>query len=471
MTILFEQTQDTTRGHNFMLRGIFDNVSSPQDNHGNIQIRTVSYSTTNPQDPQGDGAPADFSHTAWVFAGHPVNTIAPNNTASTILHAYTIAKPGNQYIKSDSGFFNFGFHSSGPPAALQHNVYQLTFSNDTEVAVGSAQGYPSIYAAGAATGPTQVLLMGGQTSSNSGETQAIWTMPKASKTPIAINPTVNTYLPAVFTPAGTNIGSTQGETQNWSENTNDKWYSNEGGDTYSGSFASGNGSRIFSDIRTPTNQSFMGGSVNIPGHVGSSGEFSVHFVRGDNHPYHPLVSSVPNSQHELGLKLPFATAQATGGSVLYLPPSLFIKGRDFSPYGISNVGKSSPSSWRLDNGVASNADAVWVHGGLYGNISSWQPAWRQVGKIPFSSMTSAVAVAGDSGAWGTRYTQGNSDAKTVFNTDSKNSGSPTINNWRTFNLQSSITTNTVGTASAAGPGYLPAVRVGIGKVGGFAYIG
>ena len=86
-------------------------------------------------------------------------------------------------------------------------------------------------------------------------------------------------------------------------------------------------------------------------------------------------------------------------------------------------------------------------------------------------MTSAVAVAGDSGAWGTRYTQGNSDAKTVFNTDSKNSGSPTINNWRTFNLQSSITTNTVGTASAAGPGYLPAVRVGIGKVGGFAYIG
>ena len=472
MTILFEQTQDTTRGHNFMLRGIFDNVSSPQDNHGNIQIRTVSYSTTNPQDPQGDGAPADFTHTAWVFAGHPVNTIAPNNTASSILHAYTIAKPGNQYIKSDDGFFNYGFHSSGPPAALQHNVYQLTFSNDTEVSVGSAQGYPSITNAAAATGPTQVLMMGGQTSPNSGETQAIWTMPKASKSPIAINPTVNTYLPAVFTPAGTNIGSTQGETQNWSENSNDKWYSNEAGDTYSGSFASGNGSRILSDMRNPGNQSFMSSSVLAnPGHVGSSGEFSVHFVYGTTHPYHPLVSSVPNSQHELGVKLPFATAQATGGSILYLPPSLFIKGRDFSPYGISNIAKSSPSDWRFDNGVASNADAVWVHGGLYGNIGPWQPAWRQVGKIPFSSMTSAVAVAGDSGSWGVRYTQGNSDAKTVFMSRSINSGSPTINNWRTFNLQSSITTNTVGTASAAGPGYIPAVQVGIGKVGGFAYIG
>ena len=106
MTITFEQTQDTTRGHNFMLRGIFQNSSAPQDNHGNIQIRTVSYNTTNPQDPQGDGAPSDFSHTAWVFAGHPVNStpIAPNNTASTILHAYTIAKAGNQYIKSDDGF-------------------------------------------------------------------------------------------------------------------------------------------------------------------------------------------------------------------------------------------------------------------------------------------------------------------------------------------------------------------------------
>lgn len=475
MTIMFEQTQDTTRGHNFMLRGIFTNSQgTPQDFHGNIQIRTVSYNTTNPQDPQGDGAPADFTHTAWVFAGHPVNMtpIAPNNTASSILHAYTIAKPGNQYIKSDDGFFNFGYHGPSLPAAMQHNVYQLTFSNDTEVSVGSAQGYPSITNAAAATGPTQVLMMGGQTSPNSGETQAIWTMPKASKSPIAINPTVNTYLPAVFTPAGTNIGSTQGETQNWSENSNDKWYSNEAGDTYSGSFASGNGSRILSDMRNPGNQSFMSSSVLAnPGHVGSSGEFSVHFVYGTTHPYHPLVSSVPNSQHELGVKLPFATAQATGGSILYLPPSLFIKGRDFSPYGISNIAKSSPSDWRFDNGVASNADAVWVHGGLYGNIGPWQPAWRQVGKIPFSSMTSAVAVAGDSGSWGVRYTQGNSDAKTVFMSRSINSGSPTINNWRTFNLQSSITTNTVGTASAAGPGYIPAVQVGIGKVGGFAYIG
>tara|TARA_B100001093_G_scaffold57735_3_gene48862 strand:- start:25546 stop:26964 length:1419 start_codon:yes stop_codon:yes gene_type:complete len=472
MTILFEQTQDTIRGHNFMLRGIFSNVSSPQDNHGNIQIRTVSYNTQNPQDPQGDGAPSDFTHTAWVFAGHPVNTIAPNNTASTLLHAFTIAKPGNQYIKSDDGFFNFGWHGPSLPTALQHNVYQLTFSNNTEVAVGSAQGYPSIYAAGSATGPTQVLLMGGQTSSNSGEQQAIWSMPKASKSAVSINPSVNTYLPAVFSTTSRNIGSTQGESQNWSENGNDKWYSNEAGDIYSGSFASGNGSRILSDMRNPGNQSFMSSSVLAnPGNVGSSGEFSVHFLNGDTHPYHPLVSSVPNSQHELGVKLPFATAQATGGSILYLPPSLFVKGRDMSPAGIGNIAKASPGSWRWDTGVASNADAVWVHGGLYSNVGPYQPAWKQVGKIPFSSMTSAVASAGDAGQWGVRYTQGNSDAKTVFMSKSLNSGSPEVSNWRTFNLQNSITTTTVGTASAAGPGYIPAVRVGISKVGGFAYIG
>jgi len=475
MTIMFEQTQDTTRGHNFMLRGIFSNSQgTPQDFHGNIQIRTVSYNTTNPQDPQGDGAPADFTHTAWVFAGHPVNMtpIAPNNTASTILHAYTIAKPGNQYIKSDDGFFNFGI-TVGPqmPAALMHNVYQLTFSNDTEVSVGSAQGYPSIYAAGAATGPTQVLLMGGQTSSNSGETQAIWTMPKASKSPVAINPSVNTYLPALFTPAGTNIGSTQGETQNWSENSNDKWYSNEGGDIWSGSFASGNGSRILSDMRNPGNQSFAGPVLAVPGNVGSSGEFSVHFVHGTTHPYHPLVSSVPNSQHELGFKLPFATAQATGGSVLYLPPGFYMKGRDMSPYGVSNIAKGTPSDWRFDNGVASNADAVWVHGGQYNNNSSFSQGFKQVGKVSFASMTSAVAAIGDAISYGVRYAQGNNDAKTVFMADQINSGSPEVNNWRTFNLQNSITTNSVGTASAAGPGYGPAVRTGVSKAGGFAYIG
>ena len=477
MTILFEQTQDTTRGHNFMLRGIFENVSSPQDNHGNIQIRTVSYSTTNPQDPQGDGAPADFSHTAWVFAGHPVNTIAPNNTASTILHAYTIAKAGNQYIKSDQGFFNFGV-TSGPaggpqlPAALDHNVYQLTFSNDTEVAVGSAQGYPGIYAAGAATGPTQVLMMGGQTTTNTGDHQAIWSMPRASKSAVAINPTVNTYLPALFTPTGTFIASSHGETQNWSENSNDKWYSNNGGDTFSGSFASGNGSRILSDMRNPGNQSYMNpDGRGQPGHVGSSAEFSVHFVHGGTHPYHPLVSSVPNSQHELGLKLPFATAQATGGSVLYLPPSLFIKGRDMSPAARTNIAKGVPGDWRIDNGIASNAEAVWVHGGLYSEIFPYKSSWSSVGKVPFASMTSAVASAGDAISYGVHYTQGNNDAKTVFMADQSNSGSPEVNNWRTFNLQNSITTNSVGTASVAGPGYGPAVRTGIGKWGGFAYIG
>ena len=474
MTIMFEQTQDTTRGHNFMLRGIFSNSQgTPQDFHGNIQIRTVSYNTTNPQDPQGDGAPSDFTHTAWVFAGHPVNTIAPNNTASTILHAYTIAKGGNQYIKSDDGFFNFGI-SSGPfmPAALDHNVYQLTFSNDTEVAVGSAQGYPGIYGVGTATGPTQVLMMGGQTSNNSGDHQAIWTMPKAAKTAVAINPTVNTYLPTVFTPAGINIGSNHGETQNWSENSNDKWYSNNSGDTYSGSFASGNGSRIIADFRNPGNQSYMnpiyaGNAAN----VGSSSEFSVHFVYGNSHPYHPLVSSVPNSQHELGLKLPFATAQATGGSVLYLPPSLFIKGRDMSPYGVTNIAKGTPSDWRFDNGVASNADAVWVHGGQYNNGPAFSQAFKQVGKVSFASMTSAVAVIGDAISYGVSYTQGNNDAKTVFMADQGNSGSPEVNNWRTFNLQNSITTNSVGTSSVAGPGYGPAVRTGVGKFGGFAYIG
>ncbi len=473
MTITFEQTQDTTRGHNFMLRGIFQNSSAPQDNHGNIQIRTVSYNTTNPQDPQGDGAPSDFSHTAWVFAGHPVNStpIAPNNTASTILHAYTLAKAGNQYIKSDDGFFNFGWHGPSAPAAMQHNVYQLTFSNDTEVSIGSAQGYPSIYVAGTATGPTQVLLMGGQTSPNSGETQAIWTMPKASKSPIAINPTVNTYLPALFTPTGTNIGATQGESQNWSENNNDKWYSNEGGDIFSGSFASGSGSRIMSDMRNPGNQSFGGPVLSVPANVGSSGEFSIHFVDGSIHPYHPLVSSVPNSQHELGFKLPFATAQATGGSVLYLPPDFYIKGRDMSPYGISNIAKGTPNEWRFDNGVASNAEAVWVHGGLYNFNTSFSQGYRKVGKVSFASMTSAVAAIGDSFQWGLRYTQGNSDAKTVFMADTGNSGSPEVNNWRTFNLQNSITTNTVGTSAAAGPGWFPAIRSGIGKVGGFAYIG
>ena len=86
-------------------------------------------------------------------------------------------------------------------------------------------------------------------------------------------------------------------------------------------------------------------------------------------------------------------------------------------------------------------------------------------------MTSAVASAGNAISWGVRYTQGNNDAKTVFMADQINSGSPEVNNWRTFNLQNSITTNSVGTAFAAGPGYLPAVRVGIAKVGGFAYIG
>ena len=142
-----------------------------------------------------------------------------------------------------------------------------------------------------------------------------------------------------------------------------------------------------------------------------------------------------------------------------------------SPYGVTNIARGTPNEWRFDNGVASNAEAVWVHGGQYNNNSSFSQGYRKVGKVSFASMTSAVAAIGDSFQWGVRYTQGNSDAKTVFMADAGNSGSPEVNNWRTFNLQNSITTNTVGTSSAAGPGYIPAIKLGIGKVGGFAYIG
>jgi len=489
MTIKFEQLQSTNQGHSFMLRGVFDNTSPSNDHLGNFQMRTVSYSSTNPQDPQGDGAPSDFTHTAWVLAGHPVNTgVAPQNTASATVQAYTIAKPGNQYGRSESGHFSYGASRYSAIAAGSFaNIFQTPYQNFTMAHIGSSGPSAENSDGMKATSSTDVYHIGGY----SPATSAIWKMPRSAKTTVSAPNSANTYLPTIVTsPAGiTHGGAVAGGTA-WSENINDKYYTFQSPGNpispvygvHSGSFASGHGNNSAQDIFMKNNTgTFLpiaspAGRYAYAMHTGTSESFSVHWIRGILSAGHPLVTSPTNSTTDLGFKLPYAAMQASAGGSYFLTPSDLIRGRNFAPIapGITNAGRlgnnNSPASME-DIGVASTSDAVYIHGGATGSNAS-QPFGSHVGRIPFANMVTAVTPLGPVGWYARNMDQGNSESKHIFQGGGPNSSPLTgNNNWYSYSLNNqTVSVATTGLTIPAGPGEGLTHVEELGNQGGFAYM-
>ena len=492
MTIKFEQLQSSNQGHSFMLRGVFDNTSPSNDNLGNFQMRTVSYSSTNPQDPQGDGAPSDFTHTAWVLAGHPVNTTAPQNTASATLQAYTIAKPGNQYARSESGHFTYGTNRYGSIAAGSiANIFQTPYTNFTMVHVGSTGPGTQNRDGMKATSSTDVYHIGGYPPA----TSAIWKMPRASKNPVSAPNSANTFLPTIITnPAGFTHGPAVAGGTAWSENSNDRYYTFQAdGNPISpshgvqgGSFASGNGSWLISDIQMKTapgpyitahvyNTNSPAGRYTYAMHTGTSESFSVHWIRGTLQNSHPLVISPTNSSTDLGFKLPYAAMQTGAGgttAVYFLTPADLVRGRNFAPVtsttNAAHFGSPAAAN-QEDIGVASTSDALYIHGGHFSSTFSYA---QNVGRVPFANMVTAVTPLGSVGWAARNYDQGNSESKHVFQGGGPQSY-PEINNnhWYTFSLNNqTVSVTTAGVTIPAGPGEGLTHAEELGTQGGFAYM-
>lgn len=489
MTIKFEQLQSSNQGHSFMLRGVFDNTSPSNDHLGNFQMRTVSYSSTNPQDPQGDGAPSDFTHTAWVLAGHPVNTgVAPQNTASATLQAYTIAKPGNQYARSESGHFSYGAtRYTSITNASTANIFQTPYQNFTMAHIGSAGPGVVMKDGMKATSSTDVYHIGGYPPASS----AIWKMPRSTKTTVSAPNSSNTYLPTIVTsPAGFTHGAAVAGGTAWSENINDKYYTFQSSGNpispahgvHSGSFASGNGTNTAANIYMKNNSGTFS-PINSPAgryayamHTGTSESFSVHWMRGTLSAEHPLVTSPSSSTTDLGFKLPYAAMQISGGGSYFLTPSDLIRGRNFAPIapGVTNVGRlgnNSSAASMEDIGVASTSDAVYIHGGATG-ATPFQPYAAHVGRIPFANMVTAVTPLGPVGWFARNIDQGNSESKHIFQGGGPNS-SPLVgnSNWYSYSLNNqTVSVATTGLTIPAGPNENLTHFEELGNQGGFAYI-